>query len=411
MCEPFECPGIPVRGVVFPVNLWALAFWTGLGLLAYTFAGYPVLMGLVAAVRPRRPVARPPPPADPPSVSVVLCVHNEQARVRPRLANLCGSDYPAEKLELVVVSDGSTDRTVDRVREFVRPPGGRQVGLIALERRAGKAKGLNVALAHARGDIVVFADARQRFLPDTVRLLVARLADRRVGAVSGSLEIEPSASSTGAGVDAYWRLEKFVRRSESALGTTIGCTGAVYAIRRELFEPLPEDTLLDDVLIPMKILTRGFRVEFEPRAVAMDPQSLEPGRERLRKQRTLAGNFQLLFRYPGWLMPWKNRACGQLISHKYLRLAAPWCLLSTLVTNGALVGQPFYRWTLAGQIGLYTLAFVGLCFRRASGRMFSIPAGFVFLNGMAVAGLLQYLRGGTAAWDREATVREREDGS
>lgn len=392
------------------MNTWELAFWTGLALLAYTFAGYPVLVGLAAAARPRRPDARPATAAELPSVTVVLCAHNEQARIGPRLSNLCQSDYPADKLEMVVVSDGSTDGTVDRVKEFALSTGGGRVVLAALERRLGKAHGLNVALARARGDIVVFADARQRFLPDTVRRLVDRLADRRVGAVSGSLEIEPSESGAGAGVDAYWRLEKFVRRSESRLGTTIGCTGAVYAIRRELFSPLPDDTLLDDVLIPMQILTRGYRVEFEHRAVALDPQSLEPGRERIRKRRTLAGNFQLLFRYPGWLAPWKNRAWAQLISHKYLRLAAPWFLLSSLVTNVALVRQPFYRWILAGQVGLYLLAIAGLCFRRARGRIFSIPSGFVFLNGMAVLGFAEYLRGGRAAWDRETPEGEQGGG-
>jgi cellulose synthase/poly-beta-1,6-N-acetylglucosamine synthase-like glycosyltransferase len=383
------------------MNFFEVTFWTSLALVFYTFAGYPLLLWLLAAARSPFLLSAFCFPNFFPSVSMVLCVHNEETRIIPRLQNLLDTDYPAEKLDIVVVSDGSSDQTVDRVTEFIGSGAGRQVELVSQPRRAGKARGVNLAVAKGTGNLVVFADARQSFAKDTIPQLVARFGDARVGAVSGALEIERAGTNAGAGVDAYWRLEKFIRRTESVLGASIGCTGAVYAIRRELFRPLPEDTILDDVVIPMQVLSQGYRVEFEARAVALDPQSLEPERELIRKRRTLAGNYQMLFRYPGWLAPWRNRAWWQLVSHKYLRLAAPWLLLCTLATNVALVNHALlYRWTLVGQAGLYLLAVCGLCFGRLRFKPFSIPAGFVFLNSMAVVGLFHYLCRGTegAGW-------------
>lgn len=382
----------------------ALIFWGSLLLLFYTFAGYPLVLRILNRLRSRSATRRrdgEPSASAPfqPPVTVVICVHNEADRIAGRIKNLLQSDYPG-RLGILVVSDGSSDRTVQEVQACMHPGSDRQVVLLNLPRREGKPQGLNRALEQVRDEIVVFSDARQSFEPGTIRLLVKRFANPRVGAVSGALEIQQSASTTGAGVDAYWRLEKFLRHQESLMGTTIGCTGAVYAIRRPLYRPMPPDTILDDVLVPMQILTQGYEIVFEPTAVAWDPQSLEPALERVRKRRTLAGNYQLLIRHPGWLLPGKNRAWWQLISHKHLRLAAPWILLVTLAANLALLPRPVYSVALLGQCLLYLLAVWGLCFSRLRLKVLSIPAGFVFLNAMAVAGLIHYLRGGSAVWER-----------
>lgn len=383
-----------------------IVFWVALTLIGYTFAGYPLLVACLDAVRTQirrpTPAAFASPTPNHPTVSVVLCVFNEEERIGARLQNLFETDYPPDRLEIIVVSDGSTDQTTARASAF---PDAR-VRVLGEPARRGKAFCLNRALETATGDIVVFADSRQRFEPGAIRRLVSNFADSHIGAVSGCLEIETAASITGKGIDFYWQLEKRVRQCESSLGTTIGCTGAIYAIRKHLFRPLPPDTLLDDVVVPMTILTAGHRVVFEPGAVASDPQPLEPSAERTRKIRTMAGNYQIFFRYPQWLSPWKNRAWWQLLSHKYLRLAAPWLLLLVLLANIALAQHAFYRMTLVIQAGLYATALTGLLFPKVQLRIVSLPSGFLFLNLMAMAGLFSYLRkSSTNGW--KTTSRSR----
>jgi cellulose synthase/poly-beta-1,6-N-acetylglucosamine synthase-like glycosyltransferase len=366
-------------------NLIQVFFWFCFALLFYTFAGYPVFIFLLSQFS-RRSVAKQ--KNMPPTVTLVLTAYNEEARIGARIQNLLSSNYAEEKLDLVIVSDGSSDETIKKIQGANET----RIQLIEQKQRSGKAQCLNIALALARGEIIVFADTRQRFASDTISELVKHFSDPRVGAVSGALMIETAATSVGEGVDAYWRLEKFIRESESKFDSAIGCTGAVYAIRRELFQQVPADTLLDDVVIPMKIALAGYRVLFEPKAVAFDPQSLEPERELIRKRRTLAGNYQMLFRYPGWLLPWRNRLWWQLISHKYLRLAGPFLMVMLLLANAALVSNPLYRLLFLAQLSFYALALVGSVLSKTKIILFSIPSAFVFLNLTALRGLWHYIQ-------------------
>jgi cellulose synthase/poly-beta-1,6-N-acetylglucosamine synthase-like glycosyltransferase len=202
-------------------------------------------------------------------------------------------------------------------------------------------------------------------------------------------------------------METSVRQSESDFDSCVGCTGAVCAIRRSLFQPVPQDTILDDVVIPMQIALSGHRVIYDSCAEAFDPQPLDPRAETRRKARTLAGNFQMLLRYPAWLLPWSNRLAFQLISHKYLRLAGPLLLLCALAASAALNAIPLYRACLAIQLLLYLLAAAGLALPSLRTRLFSIPAGFLFLNLMTLRGFLRYFfgpRGG--AWDTSISARQ-----
>lgn len=374
-------------------------FWGAFGVLVYIYAAYPALMRCLARLFPHRSTVLPGTVL--PSVTVVLCAHNEARRIARRLQNLLASDYPKDKIEIVVVSDGSTDTTAEQVRALNEP----RIRLLSQARRAGKSHCLNLALADARGQVVVFCDTRQRFAPQTVAKLVRHFSDPQIGAVSGSLEIDPATSNIGSGIDVYWRIEKFLRFAESRFDSCIGCTGAVYAIRRKIFQPLPPETLLDDVVIPMQIAMQDFRVAFEPEAVAFDPQTLEPEHEKIRKRRTLAGNYQMLFRNWRWLLPWRNRLWWMLISHKYLRLAAPLFLLIMFAANFFLVEQPVYRALFVGQSIFYLMAIYGLIFSAKRGRLFSIPAGFVFLNWMALSGLWHYIRQPSKnAWGKASNV-------
>lgn len=363
-----------------------IIFWIVLILIIYVFLGYPFLATLVAKLFPKKRKYMLSPTF--PRVSVVLVVYNEERRILDKIENLLSSNYPAELLELVIVDDGSADATSEAIRGLNHP----QVKLIQVQERSGKATGINIGVANASGDIIVFCDARQKFEPDTIPKLVSHFNDPEVGAVSGSLEIDPASTSVGSGVDIYWKIEKKLRFAEAVIDSCIGCTGAVYAIRKELFEPLPPDTILDDVVIPMKIAVKGGRVLFEPSAVAYDPQPLEPEKEKIRKERTLAGNFQMLFRYPEWLFPWKNRLFFQLISHKYLRLAGPLLMTSMFISNLFLIHKKFYMFIMIFQVLFYYLAFLGFIFKESRIKLFSIPAGFVFLNWQVVAGFIYYLR-------------------
>jgi cellulose synthase/poly-beta-1,6-N-acetylglucosamine synthase-like glycosyltransferase len=372
----------------------AFIFWGSCALLFYTFVGYGLLISALGRWR-RKTLSSSATETPPPSVCVVLVASNEEKQIGERLRNLLTAQYPADQLRVLLVSDGSTDGTATNARALQDP----QIEIVERPQRAGKASGLNLALSQCTADIVVFADARQRFAGNAIARLVAHFADPAIGAVSGSLEIAPAASVTGAGVDAYWRYEKFLRTAESQFDSCIGCTGAIYALRRSLFIPIPEDTLLDDVVIPLQAAAQGARVIHDPTACAFDPQSLEPEAELRRKQRTLAGNFQMLFRHPAWLFPWGHRLWWQILSHKYLRLAAPFLLLSAFLSNIFLATQPFYLLCLAAQATFFLVAGLHRLPTVARWKFCKLPAGFVFLNLQVLRGLRFYLAGaGRRGW-------------
>ena len=246
-------------------------------------------------------------------------------------------------------------------------------------------------------------DVRQRFAPDAIRAFVRPFADPHVGAVCGALDVVKGSDAVSGGVDAHWRLENFVRRQEAAFDSSVGYTGAICAIRRAAFRSIPDDTILDDVVIPMLIAQQGYRVVYEPAARGTDPQPFAPDIERRRKRRTMAGNFQMLFRYPCWLLPWYNRLWWQLISHKYLRLAGFPLMVTALLANLVLIRLLPYRVLLAGQGAFYLFAFLGLLLRGRRGRLFALPASFVFVNWRTMLGLYDFLFGQSRrGWDRAA---------
>ena len=264
-------------------------FVVSVAFIVYTYMFYPLVIFLWGTLFPRRiekDYQRVP-------LTVVLAVRNEESNIEARLEDLRAQDYPSELVEIVVVSDASTDRTVELARRFE----GDRVKVLELTRSAGKSGALNAGVAAAANDLIVFADARQRFGDNVFAELTAVLADGRIGGVSGELVIEPkSGSEVGEGVGLYWRYEKLIRRMESASGSVVGATGSIYAIRKRLYVPLPEHTLLDDFVVPMRIVLRGYRVVFERSARAYDISSATAAQEFARKVRTLAGNFQMTFK-------------------------------------------------------------------------------------------------------------------
>jgi cellulose synthase/poly-beta-1,6-N-acetylglucosamine synthase-like glycosyltransferase len=377
-------------------------FWLSLALLAYVYFGYPLVAALRATLQPKPRRQAP----IQPQVSIILSAHDEGARIAARIDNLLALDYPRDRLQIVVGSDGSSDDTVERAREYVK----QGVKVRPFPQRRGKPALINALVPLIGGEIVVFADARQRFDRAALRVLVANFADPAVGAVSGELILtaDPDVAAAGEGTAFYWRYEKFLRSSESRVDSTVGATGAIYAIRRELFEPIPEDTILDDVLIPLRIVRRGYRVIFEPEARAYDQVSATAREEFARKARTIAGTFQLLARERWLFNPLRNRLWFETLSHKALRLAIPALQVVLFGANLALAHVWPYSWFLAAQVACYAAALLG-CTRRQGRRslmIVSIPHTICLLSWATLIGFTRMVTHSQAVtWERVSPVR------
>jgi len=369
-------------------------FWISAAVIGYSYLGYPLWLWLRSRWSPR-PVRR---GASEPPVSAVMVVRDEEAVVARKLENLLGLDYPPGKLEVVVVSDGSSDRTDEILAGFSNET---RLRTIAKPVSRGKAAGLNDAIRSARGDLLLFTDARQHIEPGALRFLAENFADPEVGAASGELMLgDPASGETAKGMGLYWRIEKTIRELESASGSVVGATGAIYCARRDLLDALPEGTILDDVLLPMQVARRGQRVVFDPRARAWDSPNLGDQREFSRKVRTLGGNYQLLQVAP-WLLRSPNPIRFEFVSHKLSRLAVPFALLAFLIA-AIFLPAPFYRLVLLAQVVFYTLSLVALGGFRTGplSRVADAARTFVVLNSAAMVAFVNFITGKKAVWAR-----------
>jgi cellulose synthase/poly-beta-1,6-N-acetylglucosamine synthase-like glycosyltransferase len=364
-------------------------FWTAFAVVLYTYAVYPLIMTVWGTFFRRRVDRR----YEPVPVSVVIAARDEEGRVADRIRNVLDQEYPPEAIEVILVSDGSRDRTAEEARAIGDP----RVRVIELPEPRGKAAALNAGVAEAKHPIVVFTDVRQRFSPGALAELTAFFHDPRVGAVSGELVLSrETGGDVQEGVGLYWEYEKFIRRKESAVDSCVGATGAIYAIRRVLYRPLPLDTILDDFLVPMRIVLAGYRVVFARSAKAFDRVSESPSREFRRKVRTLAGNFQALRYEKRLLDPRRNRLFFQLFSHKLLRLVVPYCAVAMLLACFRLEGA-FYRTFLVLQILFYLLPLAKgtPLVRTPLGGLVRVAWTFLALNAAAVVGAWMFFTGRT----------------
>ncbi|MCC6526345.1 MAG: glycosyltransferase family 2 protein [Polyangiaceae bacterium] len=364
-------------------TLLAVAFWSSLALLGYTYLGYPLVLWVWARLRTRA-VRRD--PALLPSVTVLAVVQDEAEQVERRILNLLELDYPRDALQLVIASDGSRDDTVARARAYAHAG----VEVLDFAERRGKPAALADAARVARGEILVLCDARQRIEPQALRLLVAPFADAEVGVVSGAIVLGRTGAAVGRGLGLYARYETFVRACESRIDSMLGATGALYAVRRRLFEPLPVDTLADDLVLPCRVLRGGYRVVLEAGARAVDEAPRSARKEFARKVRTLAGVCQLFARERWLFAPWRNRVWLQTVSHKGLRLLGPWLIL-VLVAASAVHPGPFYRVAFAAELAFFAMALLGLGAQRLGrGGPLSVPYTFCLLQVAAVVGLFRF---------------------
>ena len=377
--------------------VWQIIFWLSMFGVAYIFVGYPLLVFALSRLRPLRTTKA----ANVEPISVVLVGYNEAARLPAKIASVLASDDAHLIRELIIASDGSTDETSAVITALDDP----RVQLIAFPNRRGKPSVLNEVIPRCHSEVVVLMDARQELDRRAIAELAVNFADESVGVVSGELVFrwEGDVTTVSQGIGIYWRYEKFIRKCEGRFRSVPGATGALYALRRSLFRPIPPQTILDDVVIPMQAVTAGYRCLFEPAAIAFDHPSDSTTKESIRKRRTVAGAAQLIVDHPAWLLPWRNPIWFEFVSHKLARLVSPLLLLVAAATNLWLASHPIYAVLLMWHVAFYASALVGWWFQRAGRRsvLFGAQLMFVALNATTVVALWDALRGRfRATWQR-----------
>lgn len=376
-----------------------LVFWSSLLFILYPYIGYPLILWIKRIFSTQIELKLN--SAYYPLVSVVIAAKNEQVNIERRIRDILQQSYPKDNLEIIVISDGSTDKTNDIVEklalEIKSQSNTPAIKILSYFPSQGKSIALNTGVKNASGEIIVFADARQRFHIDAIKNLVLFLEDQEVGCVSGELEFEGNVAGEGKPeMGIYWRYEKWIRKQESYSGSMIGATGAIYAIRKALFEPMPADTILDDVLIPMTIVYKGFSAIFNENAKAYDQQTSNIAEEWRRKVRTLAGNWQLLSINKRFFIPWQNPLWFRFISHKFLRLIVPF-FLPIVLLSCAPIQEPFYRFLTIMQLSIYSMALLGYVAPIVRNvRFINLCFFLTTLNVAAIAGFYYWTTGSTA---------------
>ncbi len=326
-------------------SISTILFALAAGLLIYLLAGYPLLLAFYPWRR-RRPIAKDPAHVRP--VTVLVPVYNGAAFLRQKLESILGLDYPRELLEVLVISDGSTDATDAIASEFASAG----VHLLRFP-KGGKSAALNAGIGQARGEILFFTDVRQRLAPDSLRHLVACLADPSVGSVTGELHIVTGDRQEEADMGLYWRYEVWARKQMSQIDSIFGATGCIYAMPRNLVELIPADTLGDDAAFPLGAFFKGYRMILDTEAKAYDLAS-PLGSEFERRMRTLAGTWQNLARRPE-LLGFRDRMWLHFVSHKVGRLFLPWLALVAL-GSAFWLPSPWREAFLAAAVAFLSLA-------------------------------------------------------
>ena len=363
----------------------AIVFWLSAGLIVYAYWGYGLLAMTLALFRKRLPEPRP----ITPNVTLLIAAYNEEDVLAAKLKNALSLDYPLDRLEILVVADGSTDRTVSIAQSYAACG----IRLEFLPERRGKIHALNRIIPHLNSEIVVLSDANSMLNPESLRMLVRHFDDVRVACVAGEKRIVPESGEVSSGEGLYWRYESFLKGLDSRLGAVMGAAGEVMAIRRTCFEPLEPDTLLDDFVMSMRLVDRGYRVVYEKEAFSLEAASSSLDEELERKARIVAGGWQAIARLSGLLWPSRPLLTLQFVSHRVLRwVLVPYLFLLAFLCNLLLAfgGQVFYIQLLGGQVFFYLVALVG-GLTRVRGLVFA-PFYLVFVNFAAIVGGVRFWR-------------------
>ncbi len=368
-------------------------------LIFYTYAGFPLLLALLARRRPSAVAAPEVSEADLPPVTMIVAAYNEAAVLPAKLENTWAIDYPADKFTLLIGSDGSEDDTP----EILRGCADSRLQALCFSERRGKISVLNDLVARAGTEILVMSDANTMFAPDAVRLLARPFADSAVGCVSGELVIEQEGGVSGEGI--YWKYEGWIKRNESRLGFLIGCNGGIFALRRSLYDRLPASTIVEDFVLTLRVLEKKSQVRFEPGARGTEPACASAKAEMTRKIRIGAGGFQALGLTRALLHPRYGVIAFAFWGHKVLRWLVPQFFLIAFIANLVLLRLPLFAAALLLQIvgALFALRAYFARPGREPGRL-ARPIGYFYLMNYALlCGFFRFLFGTQrVTWDRAA---------
>jgi len=379
--------------------MFEFIFWITIGIIFYTYFGYPLLT-LLLSLFVNNPVSK----SDiEPTVTFLITAYNEEKSIRQKLENTLSLDYPKEKLEIMVASDGSTDRTDEIVKEFSE----RGVTLHRVEGRVGKTETQNQAVNAARGDIVIFSDATTTYKNDAIRKIVRNYHDRSIGAVSGRYEyVNPTGAPVGLGTILFWKYENFIKSRQTRIKTITGCCGCIYSVRRSAYQPLPRD-IISDLVEPLKILEKGYRIAFEPEAVAYEITEETVDEEFSMRVRVITRAMNGLMYVKTLLNPVKYPFVSfQLISHKVLRWLIPLFLVIIFVSNAMILDNNFYTLLFVSQVVFYLSALFAWVMEKY-GRKFKLlflPLYFCVVNIASLRAIFNLIKGRKmAVWE---TVRK-----
>jgi cellulose synthase/poly-beta-1,6-N-acetylglucosamine synthase-like glycosyltransferase len=366
-----------------------IVFWTSALALFYTYAGYPIFVYVINLLFPKR-VER----ADfEPNVTVLITAYNEEKDISSKIKNTLELDYPKEKLEILIASDGSTDKTDEIVKEF----NAEDVRLFRQDGRVGKTVTQNNAVEQATGEVILFSDATTMYQPDVLHRMMPNFADKTVGCVAGKLiYVDDSRSNIGKGAKSYWNYETFIKESESRACSLIGASGCLYAVRKSAYKPMYAEAC-SDFLIATKIYEQGLRSIYEPTAICTEETNRKAGKELQMRVRVISQTFTDLWRNRQMLNPFHSGFFAiELFSHKLLRYAAPLFLILILISTAVIAfSSTFFTLVFVLQIAFYAIALFSWFFERneKSTGVFAIPLYFVLTNLASLVGFCKFLSG------------------
>jgi cellulose synthase/poly-beta-1,6-N-acetylglucosamine synthase-like glycosyltransferase len=379
----------------------------------YVYAGYPLILSLLASLHPRPSAYEPYLPA----ATLLITAYNEQEVIAAKLENSLALDYPPERLQILVAADGCDDRTMEIVRSFASG----RVELSYDPVRRGKMAAINRAMPLVRNEILVFSDANNFYEPSTLRELVKPFSDPMVGAVAGSKRIVQEDSALGEADNLYWRYESFIKKQETRLGSCTGVSGEVFATRRDLFESPPDSVINDDFFLALSIIRKGFRLIYAPEACSRETVSLDERDEIVRRTRIIAGRYQILGMSIGRLPYRRPMIVWQVVSHKFLRPLVPFAMIGAFLASfisiiwvhpsgsyPLLYLSPPYHWLIfILQLLFYLLAWLGsrITIKGFLGKLLYLPTFLVNSNYAALLGLLDYLTGKSSVIWKKAPRR------
>jgi len=382
-------------------------FWISLFIIVYTYLGYGFILYLMLLIRRILKGKRPEiyfNSENLPSCTLLIAAYNEEKFISNKIRNTLALEYPAGKLELIFITDGSTDKTPDILKEYS------QIKLLHQKERKGKVAAMHRALEHVKTEIIIFTDANTLLNTDALIKIARHYADEKVGAIAGEKRVHfnEKADAGAAGEGFYWKYESLLKKWDSELYSTIGAAGELFSVRRNLYSPVTDDTILDDFMISMLIAAQGYRIVYEPEAFAIENASENISEELKRKIRIAAGGVQSVFRLKDLLNIFKYGLLSfQYISHRVLRWTiTPFLLFVALLLNILIVSQTrevLFLILLTGQLLFYMLALLGLVFEKRELRLkiFFIPFYFCVMNYAVIAGIKRYL------WKQQSAVWEK----